>query len=151
MNAEAGMRFEQRLSLITLGVSDLKRSTRFYREVLGWIPSPVGGDAVTFFPLNGMVLALFPRDALAADAGVGGLEPAASSSVALAYNVRERGEVDDALAQLREAGARVVKPAEDAPWGGRSGYFADPDGFLWEVAWNPGFPMREDGSIQVPE
>lgn len=145
------MRFEQRLSLITLGVSDLKRSTRFYREVLGWMPSSVGGDAVTFFPLNGIVLGLFPRDSLAADAGVGGLEPAASSSVTLAYNVRERDEVDEALTQLREAGARVVKPAEDAPWGGRSGYFADPDGFLWEVAWNPGFPIREDGSIQVPE
>jgi uncharacterized protein len=150
------MRFEQRLSLITLGVSDLKRSRRFYREVLGWTPSSVGGDEVVFFPLNGMVLGLYPRDALAADAGVDALEAGAPdgvglSRVALAYNVRERTEVDEALAQVRDAGGRVVKPAEDAAWGGRSGYFADPDGFLWEVAWNPGFPIREDGSIEVPE
>jgi uncharacterized protein len=150
------MRFEQRLSLVTLGVSDLKRSRRFYRDVLGWTPSSVGGDEVVFFPLNGMVLGLYPRDALAADAGVDALEAgapdgAALSRVALAYNVRERAEVDEALAQVRDAGGRVVKPAQDAAWGGRSGYFADPDGFLWEVAWNPGFPIRADGSIEVPE
>lgn len=150
------MRFEQRLSLITLGVSDLKRSRQFYREVLGWIPSSVGGDEVVFFPLNGMVLGLYPRAALAADAGVDALEAGAPdagalSRVALAYNVRERTEVDEALAHVRDAGARVVKPAEDAAWGGRSGYFADPDGFLWEVAWNPGFPIQQDGSIEVPE
>jgi uncharacterized protein len=150
------MRFEQRLSLVTLGVSDLKRSRRFYRDVLGWTPSSVGGDEVAFFPLNGMVLGLYPRDALAADAGVDALEAdtpdgVGLSRVALAYNVRERTEVDEALAQVRQAGGRVVKPAEDAAWGGRSGYFADPDGFLWEVAWNPGFPIREDGSIEVPE
>jgi uncharacterized protein len=150
------MRFEQRLSLVTLGVSDLKRSRRFYRDVLGWIPSSVGGDEVVFFPLNGMVLGLYPRDALAADAGIDAREAGVpdgvgTSRVALAYNVRERTEVDEALAHVRDAGARIVKPAEDAAWGGRSGYFADPDGFLWEVAWNPGFPIREDGSIEVPE
>jgi uncharacterized protein len=149
------MPFEQRLSLVTLGVSDLKRSRQFYRDVLGWTPSSLGGDDVAFFPLNGIVLGLFPRAALAADAGVEALEPGAAdgalSRVALAYNVRERDEVDRALGQIAAAGARVVKPAEDAPWGGRSGYFADPDGFLWEVAWNPGFPIREDGSIEVPD
>jgi uncharacterized protein len=153
------MRFEQRLSLITLGVSDLTRSRAFYRDVLGWTPSSVGGDDVVFFPLNGIVLGLLPRAALAADAGVDALDGGAHdpgapgvalSRVALAYNVRERAEVDQALAQVRDAGARVVKPAEDAPWGGRSGYFADPDGFLWEVAWNPGFRIHEDGSIEVP-
>ena len=141
---------EQRLSLITLGVSDLERSTRFYQDVLGWRPAAVGGGSVTFFQLNGVVLGLFPRTELAADAGVDGLESGGFSRVALAYNVRERDDVDRVLAHVRREGAQLVKSAEDAFWGGRSGYFADPDGFLWEVAWNSGFPIREDGSIEIP-
>jgi catechol 2,3-dioxygenase-like lactoylglutathione lyase family enzyme len=149
--SEMGTGLEQRLSLITLGVEDLERSTRFYREVLGWTPSPVGAGQVTFFQLQGFILGLFPRDELAADAGVGALEGGGHSRVALAYNVREREHVDDVLAALEEGGARIVKPAEDAVWGGRSGYFADPDGFLWEVAWNPGFPIDPDGSTRLPE
>jgi uncharacterized protein len=142
--------FEQRISLITLAVSDLDRAIAFYEDVLGWTRSSVGGDAVAFFPMNGMAVALFPREELAADAEVEGLEGGGLSRVALAYNVRQRDEVDALLAAVRRAGARVVKPARDAPWGGRSGYFADPDGFLWEVAWNPGFPIREDGGIEIP-
>lgn len=149
MNDEA--RFEQRLSLVTLGVTDLERSTRFYRDVLGWTPSSIGGDEVTFFQLNGLVLGLFPRAALAEDAGVGSLESGGHARVALAHNARERHGVDALLARVERAGARVVKPAEDAPWGGRSGYFADPDGFLWEVAWNPSFAIGDDGSIRLPE
>ena len=142
--------FEQRLSLVTLGVADLEASTAFYRDVLGWTPSSLGGGEVTFFQLNWVVLGLFPRDELAADAGVGALEGGGYSRVALAHNVRERGEVDALLERVGEAGARVVKPAEDAFWGGRSGYFADPEGFLWEVAWNPGFTIHEDGSLEMP-
>lgn len=142
--------FEQRLSLVTLGVSDLEASTRFYRDALGWTPSSIGAGQVSFFPLNGIVLGLFPRHELAADAGVEALESGGLSRVALAHNVRKREDVDRVLERLERAGARVVKPAEDAPWGGRSGYFADPDGFLWEVAWNPGFPIRADGSIELP-
>lgn len=145
---------EQRLSLITLGVEDLARSTRFYREVLGWMPADLGGGEVSFFQLNGIVLGLYPRAALAADAGVDpgapALESGGLSRVSLAYNVRERDDVDRVLSAVEAAGARLVKPAEDAFWGGRSGYFADPDGFLWEVAWNPGFPIGPDGSIQIP-
>lgn len=141
---------EQRLSLVTLGVEDLDASTRFYRDVLGWMPSSIGGGQVTFFPLNGIVLGLFPRRELAADAGVDVLESGGLSRVALAHNVRERDDVDRLLTAVGEAGARIMKPATDAPWGGRSGYFADPDGFLWEIAWNPGFPMGEDGSIEIP-
>lgn len=143
--------FDQRLSLVTLGVSDLEASTRFYGDVLGWTRSSVGGDQVTFFQLNGIVLALFPRAELAADAGVDVVESEGHSRVALAHNVRERDDVDRLLEQVADAGASVVKPAEDAFWGGRSGYFADPDGFLWEVAWNPGFAILDDGSIRIPE
>lgn len=146
-----GARPEQRVSLITLGVADLKASTAFYRDVLGWTPSSIGGGEVTFFQLNGVVLGLYPAAALAADAGVeleagGGLR-----RMALAHNVRDRDGVDRVLAGVAAAGAWVVKPAADAEWGGRSGYFADPDGFLWEVAWNPGFPIAADGSIGIPE
>lgn len=141
---------EQRLSLITLGVEDLDRSTRFYREVLGWTPASVGGDAVRFFQLNGFILGLYPREDLAKDAGVDALESGGLSRVSLAYNVREREDVDRVLSTVEAAGARLVKRGEDAFWGGRSGYFADPDGFLWEVAWNPGFPIAPDGSIEIP-
>ena len=142
---------EQRLSLITLGVSDLNASTKFYGEVLGWKPSSVGAGQVTFFQLNGIGLALFPREELAADAEVEDLDAGEYSRIALAYNVREREEVDAVLEYVRSRGGRVVKEAEDATWGGRSGYFSDPDGFLWEVAWNPGFQIKEDGSITIPE
>lgn len=141
---------EQRLSLVTLGVSDLEVSTRFYSDVVGWKPSGIGGGQVTFFALNGVVLGLFPKDDLAADAGVPPSGSAGVTRVSLSHNVRERDDVDRVLARLGDAGARVVKPAVDTEWGGRSGYFADPDGFLWEVAWNPGFPIRADGSIELP-
>lgn len=148
-------KLEQRLSLITLGVSDLAASLRFYRDVLGWEGSGPQGGEVVFFQMNGFILGLYPRHALAADAGVEALESGSLSRVALAYNVREKDEVDRVLEYVREAGAgagaRIVKPAEDAFWGGRSGYFADPDGFLWEVAWNPGFPIAEDGTVRIGE
>ena len=144
-------RLDQRVSLITLGVTDLEASTRFYTEVLGWAPSSVGAGEVTFFPMRGFGVALFPRQDLSAEVGVAELESGGLSRVALAYNVRERDEVDRVLLRVDEGGARIVSPARDAEWGGRSGYFADPDGFLWEVAWNPGFPMAPDGSITIPE
>lgn len=142
---------EPRVSLITLGVSDLERSTKFYRDVLGWTPSSVGGDAVRFFDLNGTVLGLFPLEDLADDVGMDSISEQSFSRVALAHNVRTRDEVDRALDRVRDMGGHVLKEAEDASWGGRSGYFSDPDGFLWEVAWNPHFPIRDDGSIELPE
>ena len=148
---KTGEGLEQRLSLITLGVEDLEASTRFYRTTLGWTPSSVGVGEVTFFQLNGIGLALFPRSELAADAGAVDLERSGLSRVALAYNVRERDEVDAVLEAVRRKGGGVVKEAKDAPWGGRSGYFRDPDGFLWEVAWNPSFPINQDGTITIPE
>lgn len=140
---------EPRASLITLGVRDLERARRFYRDGLGWPESGASNEGVAFFRLSGVVLSLYPREDLAADAR---LDPAGSgfSGIALAHNVRERDDVAVALAEAEAAGARILKPAEDAFWGGRSGYFADPDGHVWEVAWNPGFPMLADGQLELP-
>jgi catechol 2,3-dioxygenase-like lactoylglutathione lyase family enzyme len=137
---------EQRLSLVTLGVADLDRARRFY-ETLGWRRSNKEAEVV-FFQAGGMVLALWSRDSLAEDARV----PAAGSGfrgIALAYNTRSRAEVDAVLAEAKAAGGQILKPAEDAFWGGYTGYFADPDGHLWEVAWNPDWTITEDGGTRL--
>jgi catechol 2,3-dioxygenase-like lactoylglutathione lyase family enzyme len=128
---------EPRVSLVTLGVEDLERSIRFYRDGLG-LPMRPGTEGVAFFETKGTWLGLFPREELAKDAGVSA-EGDGFRGFSLAHNVRTREEVDAALELARKAGARIVKPAGDTSWGGYSGYFADPDGFLWEVAWNPHF------------
>ncbi len=141
---------EPRISLVTLGVSDLDRSVRFYRDGLGWKRSHVSTDEVAFFQLGGLVLALWPRHLLAADAQVEDDRPG-FSGVALAQNVRERDDVGRVLAQAGAAGGKVLKPAVDTDWGGHNGYFADPDGFVWEVAWNPYFTLTEDGALLLPE
>ena len=140
---------EQRVSLITLGVADLERSREFY-ERLGWRRSMAKAEGIVFFQAGGMALALFPRTELAKDANIAA-EGQGFGGISLAYNSRSREEVDAVLAEAAAAGARIVKPAQEAFWGGYSGYFADPDRFLWEVAWNPHFPMTEDGSIRIPE
>ena len=136
---------EQRLSVITLGVADLDRSRRFY-ETLGWKRG--NKDAgVVFFQIPGGVFALWSRASLAEDAklpdngGFGGM--------ALAYNTRSKAEVDAVLAEAKAAGARILKIAEDTFWGGYSGYFADPDGHPWEVAWNPGWTFDENGGVRL--
>jgi uncharacterized protein len=138
---------EQRLSLVTLGVADLERSHRFYEDGLGWRRGNAHAEVV-FFQLGGLVLALFARSALAADAG---LQAAGSGfgGIALAYNARSRAEVDAVLGEARAAGATILKPAQDAFWGGYSGYFADPDGHPWEVAWNPDWTILDDGSVRL--
>jgi catechol 2,3-dioxygenase-like lactoylglutathione lyase family enzyme len=130
---------EPRVSFITLGVRDLERATSFYKDVLRLpqLPSPAG--LVSFFEMGRTWLSLFPREDLAADAGV----PAEGSGFpgfALAHNVRSIEEVDELLAEAAAGGGRIVKPGHATDWGGYAGYFADPDGFLWEVAWNPKFP-----------
>lgn len=140
---------EQRVSLITLGVASLQRSRECY-ERLGWRRSMAKAEGIVFFQVGGMALALFLRQELAKDANVPSEGPG-FRGMALGYNARTRGEVDLVLAEARSAGAKILKPAQDAFWGGYSGYFADPDGFLWEVAWNPAFPIAEDGSIRLPE
>jgi uncharacterized protein len=140
---------EQRVSIITLGVTDLKHSAEFY-ECLGWRRSMAKTEGIVFFQAGGMALALYPRPELAKDANIAP-DGQGFSGVSLAYNTRNRAEVDTVLEAAVAAGAKLVKPAEEAFWGGYSGYFADPDGFLWEVAWNPFFAIAEDGSIRIPD
>ena len=129
---------EPRLSFVTLGVVDLTRAARFYEDVLR-LPRVNDSPEVVFFELGKTWLALFPRDLLAADAGV----PAHGSGFpgfTLAHNVRSAKEVDQLLKEVADRGGKIVKPGQKADWGGYTGYFADPDGFIWEVAWNPDFP-----------
>jgi uncharacterized protein len=139
---------EQRLSLVTLGVRDLAASRAFYNR-LGWRESPAGNAEVAFFQCGGLVFALWGRDALAEDAGVQA-DGAGFASISLAHNVRSEEDVDVTLKEAEKAGARILKPAAGTSWGGRTGYFADPDGFAWEVAWNPGFAILPDGGIKLP-
>jgi catechol 2,3-dioxygenase-like lactoylglutathione lyase family enzyme len=131
-----------RITLITLGVDDLERAVRFYRDGLGLKTEGIVGTefehgAVAFFDLQaGIKLALWPRTSLAHDAGIGVTQKSATE-FSLAHNVRSKPEVDAVMAQARRAGARVLKAAEATFYGGYAGYFQDPDGHLWEVAWNP--------------
>lgn len=138
---------DQRISLVTLGVRDLAVSRRFYVDGLGWKPA-FENEEVVFFQAGGMILSLFLRDRLAADFE-GDPKSFGRAAMALAHNVRAKGEVDPLLKRAQDAGATILKPAREASWGGYSGYFADPDGFAWEVAWNPGWPLAEDGSVSV--
>lgn len=138
---------EQRISLITLGVGDLARSRAFY-ERLGWKPSGPTSDQVVFFQLQGLALGLWSRAALAQDAHRKN-DGRGFAGVALAYNVRRKPEVARVLAEAHAAGAKVLKPAQDVFWGGRSGYFEDPDGHVWEVAWNPFFPLDAQGRLSI--
>jgi catechol 2,3-dioxygenase-like lactoylglutathione lyase family enzyme len=141
---------QPRISLVTLGVADLAASRAFY-ERLGWRTSSVGGDEVAFFHTGGAILGLYPRHLLAGDAGLSDSPVAAFSGVTLAHNVPDKADVAAVLAQAEAAGARILKPAQDVFWGGHHGYFADRDGHVWEVAWNPGFPLDADGNVQLPD
>jgi catechol 2,3-dioxygenase-like lactoylglutathione lyase family enzyme len=131
------------ITLLTLGVDDLERAVAFYRDGLGFPTQGIVGTefeigAVAFFDLaSGLKLALWPRRSLAADAG---LTPGAPNptELSIGHNVASREEVDSVMRQAEQAGARIVKPAQDAFWGGYAGYFQDPDGHLWEVVFNPG-------------
>ena len=129
---------EPRISLITLGVADLARATRFYEECLR-LPRLKTPPSITFFEMGKTWLALWPRESLATDAGLSS-RGSGFPGFALAHNVRSPAEVDALLAHVAAGGAKVVKPGHPTDWGGYSGYFTDPDEFLWEVAHNPGFP-----------
>lgn len=136
---------DQRLSVITLGVKNLAASRKFYVEGLGWKPAFENNDII-FFQAGGMIFALFVHDQLAADFDA---DPASfgRSLCSLGYNVRSKSDVDPLIARAASAGAKILKPAHQQPWGGYSGYFADPDGFAWEVAWNPFWPLAADGTV----
>lgn len=138
---------EQRLSLVTLGVADLRRARRFYENGLGWKPG-FASDDVVFYETGGPIIGLFGRRELAADAQLED-DDATFGGLALAHNVRSRGEVDEVLKEAERAGAAILKSAEETPWGGYSGYFADPDGHLWEVAFNPAWKIGADGSVKM--
>jgi hypothetical protein len=139
---------EPRVTLVTLGVADVPRARAFY-ERLGWRAGGPSGADVAFFQAGGLILALWGHDALAADAGMGAAGHG-FRGVALAHNVREKAEVAELVAAWSAAGGRVVKPPQDTFWGGHAAYVADPDGHLWEIAWNPFWPMLEDGTIRLP-
>ena len=137
-----------RLTLLTLGVDDLARALAFYRDGLGLPTRGIVGQelehgAVAFFELqHGVQLALWPRASIARDAGLP-LQPPSATEVTIGHNVNSRDEVDRVMAQAAHAGARIVKPAGETFWGGYAGYFQDPDGHLWEVAWNPQLRVEE--------
>ena len=136
---------EQRISLITLGVADVHRSRAFY-ERLGWQAQEI--EETVFFQAGGMALILWGRAKLAADSGV---EDVAPGAVALAQNVRTRAEVDALMADAAAAGAEITQPARETFYGGYAGCFRDPDGHVWEIAWNPGFTLAPDGSLVLPD
>jgi Lactoylglutathione lyase and related lyases len=137
---------EARLSIITLGVKDLAVSRSFYEKGLGWPLASGSEEGIAFFQLGGLRLALYPHDLLAEDADVSP-EGCGFRGFTLAQNVRSKEEVTVVLAAAEKAGAKIVKPARDVFWGGHSGYFSDPDGYLWEVAWNPFLELNERGEI----
>jgi predicted lactoylglutathione lyase len=137
---------EQRVSLITLGVRDLERSRRFY-EALGWKSEAAPSDDVVFFQAGGFVVALWDRAKLAEDSGV--QDGGGWGGVTLAYNVNSPDEVDAVIEEAREAGATIPREGGTTFWGGYSGVFVDPDGHPWEVAHNPDWMVREDGSISL--
>ncbi|TAL17672.1 MAG: VOC family protein [Frankiales bacterium] len=137
---------EQRISCITLGVRDLAASVAFYRA-LGWAPREDDLDDVFFFSAGGLVFALWDRGLLAEDSCV--VDSGGWGGITLAHNVRSEQEVDAVLEQARAAGARIGRGGARTEWGGYSGIFLDPDGHPWEVAHNPGWPLRDDGSVQL--
>ena len=137
---------EPRISIVTIGVADMARMRRFYTD-LGFVASE-SPESVTFFQAGGMILSLYGRAALAEDAHVTDSK-AGFSGVSLAHNVRSEADVDAVLAHAVTCGAKLLKPGQKVFWGGYSGYFADPEGNLWEVAHNPFFPLDTKGNITL--
>ena len=141
---------EPRLSIITLGVEDMRRSYRFYHDGLGFPTSANEDSPIVFFQMQGSVLAIYPRKELARD-----VDPASDgkgsgfSGVTIAHNTRTKDEVDEILHRAETVGGKIQKPAQNTAWGGYSGYFSDPDGHLWEVAWAEAWKFHPDGSLIV--
>jgi len=150
MSSDTAAALRSNISFVTLGVRDLEASRAFYAE-MGLSEHPSSNEHVAFFDMGGQLLALFPRERLADDAG---LEPGDDPgdgrlTFALAQNVRERADLDAILERATRAGGRVLRAPSEPPWGGIRAYFADPDGFAWEVSWNPRTTIDEAGRIQL--
>lgn len=136
----------QKLNLITLGVDDFEKSLNFYEKGLGWKKSDKSMEELALFDLGGIVLALHPRHELAADATLK-YQPSEFSGMTVSYNAKSEKEVDEVMAQVKKLGAKIIKPAQKVYWGGYSGYFKDLDGHLFEVAYNPFWPLDEKGNV----
>jgi predicted lactoylglutathione lyase len=139
---------EQRISLITLGVDDLDRARRFY-EALGWSGQEL--EETVFFQAGGMAFVLWGREKLRADSGVPVGAVGTFDGVVLAHNVRSEADVDNVVAAAARSGGTVTRDPGKTFYGGYAGYFTDPDGHSWEIAYNPGFPLAEDGSLTIPD
>lgn len=141
---------EQRMSIVTLGVTDLAESKQFYEHTIGL--KPFMTDGITMFDMGGFVLGLWERDKLHKDIGIMGntCPKGACPNFAMAYNARSREEVDEIFSRLGAGGVDVPTEPHEADWGGYSGYFTDPDGNAWEVAFNPYWPVKDDGRLELP-
>ena len=138
----------QHLHIITLGVRNVEISRKFYSEILGWKPSASSNESIAFFQAGGIVLALFSRKSLAEDAQTSS-EGSGFSGITLAYNARSESEVDGIISDLKSKSVKIAKEPQKVFWGGYSSYFADPDGHLWEVAYNPFFPFDDNGNLKL--
>lgn len=138
---------EQRATIIGLGVSDLQKSSDFYENQFGWKKTASSNEDISFFQLNGILLSLYPREKLAEDAGVNP-KGEGFNAFSLAYCTRSKEEVDQLIENLEKKGVKVVKKPEEVFWGGYSSYVADPDGNLWEIAYNPFLPLDEEGNTK---
>jgi catechol 2,3-dioxygenase-like lactoylglutathione lyase family enzyme len=138
----------QHLHLITLGVKDFEKSRKFYTEILGWKSTSVSNDDVAFFQAGGVVLAIYPREKLAEDA-LTSPEGSGFSGITLAYNASSELEVDEIISDLKSKGVKIIKEPQKVFWGGYSSYFADPDDYRWEVAYNPFFAFDENGNLKL--
>jgi catechol 2,3-dioxygenase-like lactoylglutathione lyase family enzyme len=140
---------QPQISIITLGVKDLERSYRFYKDGLGFPTTRTPAGGIIFFQMQGTCLALFPYDELAQDVSEDfNVARSKFSGITLAHNVRTKKEVDALLQLAQKAGAKIEKPAQGTDWGGYSGYFSDPDGYLWEIAYGA-FDFNPDGSLHI--
>ena len=138
----------QHLHLITLGVRDFDKSRKFYTEILGWKPTSGSNDDIAFFQAGGVALAIYPREKLAEDALISP-EGSGFSGITLAYNAHSEAEVDEIISDLKAKGVKIAKEPQKVFWGGYSSYFADPDDYHWEVAYNPFFPFDENGNLKL--
>lgn len=140
---------DQRISIVTLGTDDLPRAVAFW-EAMGWPRRAKAFEAIAMFQVGGLALALYPFDKLADDCGMAD-RGKGFGGFTIAHNLGSKAEVDALLSRAVECGGTLQKPAHDAFWGGYSGYFCDPDGHPWEIAYNPFVPMATDGSLVLPE